>query len=118
MSEFGKGYAYCLGLFLAHAERGKEYKKMQEEIPTLDAVSLWFNAAADHLYELEIPEKLSDEQKTEVSDWRNLCLKYRLNMDSKKLTWTDVNDALDKAKKFLMEWDVICGIPSEKGEYE
>jgi len=29
-SEFGKGLCYCLGLFLAHAERYEAHKKLYE----------------------------------------------------------------------------------------
>jgi len=42
MSEFGRGFAYCLGLFLAHAE--KDYGMVAH-------YDLWFCAATDHLWE-------------------------------------------------------------------
>lgn len=53
-SEFGKGYAYCLGLFLAHAERAGQDQKTYKSIGAEDRwPSMWFNAAADHLYDLQ-----------------------------------------------------------------
>ena len=47
MSEFGKGLCYCIGLFLAHAER---------EVKTERDAGLWFNAASDHLIELQVED--------------------------------------------------------------
>lgn len=111
MSDFGRGYAYCLGLFLAHAERrfpafgGNEH-------------SLWFNGAADHLYDLEIPKILPKKKKKEIEKWRDRCLVLRLCMNGEKCTEKDIFIALEKAKKFLREWDKACDIPSEKGEWE
>ena len=69
-SEFGKGYAYCLGLFLAHEwkmfsdkSKAKEWaEKHPGDIQVYEASS-WFNGAADHLFELEIPAALPDEEK-------------------------------------------------------
>lgn len=46
-SEFGKGFIYNLVLFAAHFERPIH----------LGDYSMWFNAASDHLYEFEVPEK-------------------------------------------------------------
>ena len=100
MSEFGKGLTYCIGLFLAHAERSDEI------------CSLWFNGAADHLYELEIPDNFI--LKKECLEWQEKCLRWRL----KKYTEKDKIWALKQAIKFLLAWDKQNNIPCEKGDYE
>ena len=98
-SDFGKGFTYCIGLFLAHAER-KEYEM------------LWFNGAADHLCELEIPENFV--LKEECKAWQDKCLNWRLeDYTEKDKVW-----AIEQAKEFLREWDKQNNIPVEKGEWE
>lgn len=110
MSEFGTGYAYCLGLFLAHAERISEYRKT-----SIINASLWFNGAADHLHGLEIPNSIPDEKQAEISEWRLKCLHWRLDDSA---TWEDADKALQTAKDLLLAWDLQCGINAEKGEWE
>ena len=105
MSEFGKGFTYCIGLFLAHAER---------EYPVKSALNamLWFNGAADHLFELSIPEKFKFYK--DCKSWENKCLTWRLkNPTEKNKAW-----ALEKARFFLLEWDRQCGIDIKKGDWE
>ena len=100
-SEFGKGFTYCIGLFLAHAER-----KDPEDC------HLWFNGAADHLFKLQIPENFT--LKTECEEWQKKCLHWRLE----KYTEEDKSWALEQAIKFLLEWDKQNNIPCEKGQWE
>ena len=101
MSEFGQGFTYCIGLFLAHAER-KEYELSH----------LWFNGAADHLFELEIPDNFT--LKKECAEWLGKCLHWRLE----EYREDDKVWAIEQAKRFLLEWDKQNNIASEKGEYE
>lgn len=96
MSEFGKGFTYCIGLFLAHTER--------RDPPEF---FLWFNGAADHLYELEIPDNF--KLKKECEEWRKKCLRWRLS----KYTEKDKTWATDQAKSFLLAWDKQNGILTE-----
>jgi len=97
MNDFGKGFTYCIGLFLKHAERNGV---------------LWFYAAADHLFDLQIPENFVLKEECEL--WRNKCLELRL----KKCTEEDKAWAIEQAQKFLMEWDRQNSISVEKGEWE
>lgn len=118
MSEFGKGYAYCLGLFLAHAERVPDmktrYKGLAAERPFM-----WFNAAADHLYELEIPAGYDDERRAEITTWQHNCIKMRMaDMHGLDCTWEAVEAALQDAKDLLREYDNFNGIATEKGDFE
>jgi hypothetical protein len=105
-SEFGKGFTYCIGLFLAHAERTDTDTEKEMSI------RLWFNSAADHLFGLEIPE--SFVLKDECEKWKHSCLTWRLEKYEKQ----DKYWAIDQAKRFLLEWDKQCGILVEKGEWE
>ncbi len=62
-SEFGKGLVICLVKFAEHLARWpgqKElYGQMAEKSPELfnvsGAVEMFFNAASDHLYEMQVP---------------------------------------------------------------
>jgi len=69
MNEFGKGFTYCIGLFLAHAER--KYSAVEAEVDNM----LWFNGAADHLFELEVPDTFP--LKAECLKWKEKCLHLR-----------------------------------------
>ena len=100
-SEFGKGYSYCLGLFLAHAER----KLFVYE--GITDYGLWFNAAGDHLYDFDA--------KTE----RDITFKDRiLYLRLEKATKEDFKWAIREAKDLLMEYDKSNGIEVTKGNYE
>lgn len=118
MSEFGTGYAYCLGLFLAHEARVRNDKEVYKKINSDSGPSMWFNASADHLFELQIPEKLPAEKQKEIAEWQVKCLSFRLFMHDEKCTWDDVSVALQYAKDLLRQWDEFCGIKTEKGEWE
>lgn len=121
-SVFGKGYAYCLGLFIAHewkmlddAQRSKRY----EELPLNPyRASSWFNAAADHLFELQVPTQLPEEKQKQIDTFKKRCLSFRLCMDGQECKWEDAAAALNEAKDLLREWDEFNGIPSIKGSWQ
>lgn len=94
MSDFGKGYAYCLGLFLAHAER--------------EPRTYWFNGAVDHLLEMEV-------LNPRVDLFIKKCLEHRNKMepDEKDVTW-----AIEEAKEILLQWDLDNNIKAERAEYK
>jgi len=100
-SEFGKGFTYCIGLFLAHAEREDHYG------------DLWFNSSADHLFDLRIPEQASYVLKNKISYWQGKCITWRLE----KYTKEDKLWAIQTAKDILREWDGLY-VETEKGNYE
>jgi hypothetical protein len=109
-SEFGKGYAYCLGLFLAHAERGREYPE--------SSAHLWFYGASDHLRELEIPKTLPRAKQGQIESFRNRCVSFGQDMRGEGCTRKDISNALNEAKDLLREWDEFHEIPSQKGQWE
>ena len=100
-SEFGEGFTYNIGLFLAHAERKED-----------SSFNLWFNGAADHLFELKIPNNFI--LKKECEDWQKKCLEWRFD----KYTEENKNWAIGQAKMFLREWDKQNNISVNKGERE
>lgn len=146
MSEFGKGLGYCLGLFLCHAERKELYDdkvckalNLSKEEAEIKNASMWFYAATDHLYDMEIPEKWII--KSEIYEWINkfsftwfkkyYCIVERLNKFrgvcfDNRLTISKINPkvvklrgwAIQEAKDLLMEIDRLNGIDVEKGDFE
>lgn len=122
-SEFGRGYAYCLGLFLAHAERLNEtlktYRQLREDPKTPpglfsdnSAVSIWFYAAADHIFEFAARDKRSKAFKEKV-------LRLRLPMGEQlEATKEDYDWAIAEAKALLLEFDLKHGIKAVKGQWE
>ena|ERR1700760_378119 len=101
MSDFGKGYAYCLGLFLAHAEK-------------ISFGGTWFNGAADHLYDMIIPPNYSETEEEEIEIFKQTCIKWRLE----EYTESDKKWAIQKAKDLLRAYDDKNGVVTEKGKWE
>lgn len=110
-SEFGQGFTYCIGLFLCHAERhyseSEGAKNARKIMSSLHGdYGMWFNAAADHLYDLEIPNNIPDPLRLDIIAWKDRCLHLRLNPASKK----DFESAIKKAKEFLLRIDEHFGV--------
>ena len=81
-SEFGMGFTYCIALFLM------------------------LNAAADHLYEMNVPEDLPHELVVDMKEWSDKCIAQRLAPGTTK---EDAEWAISEAKRFLMEIDKHMG---------
>lgn len=107
-STFGKGLTYCLGLFLSHAERTMENGKPMEAV-------IWFNGAADHLYDMEIPDFLPEKLREEMVSFRGKCIRWRLYDNP---TVADQEWAVAMAKTFLREIDRQMGVDVVKGTFE
>lgn len=104
-SEFGKGFAYNLGLFLAH--ENTNLTKYADE-------SNWFTAAYDHLYELCVdPKYLGDKLAFRVQSFRDFCFDKKNKANQHDKEW-----ALQEARDLLLEWDIALEIPAMKGSYE
>lgn len=111
VSEFGTGFAYCLGLFLCHSER----EEVRGKGGDYHEAHMWFYGAVDHLFELQVPDIFSDEKKAEIQAFRDRCIKYRWGTEA---TWENVTEEIQNAKDFLRQFDEALGIISEKGEWE
>jgi hypothetical protein len=108
-SEFGKGLTYCIGLFLAHAER--------KDIGT-DAET-WFDGASDHLRELDVSVVSSRKLKKEIVEWSRKCLVWGHGFQKPKATDKNKEWAIKEAKRFLLLIDrKLLGIKSVNGEWD
>lgn len=110
MSEFGKGLSYCLGLFLAHAERyetGINYNPVY-----------WFTGAVDHLFDLEV-EQAPKKLKKRIKRFKRKCIRFR-NLFSryKNPTEKDVFWSINEAKELLRLIDKANGINTKKAKYQ
>jgi hypothetical protein len=117
-SEFGKGLTYCLGLFLAHAERFRDQAYMSAL--GKDRMEMWFNAASDHLYDLQIPETLTPELSSRLIEFQSKCLRWGHGFDltdAEKATEADMDWSLKEAKELLLEIDKHFGIPVEEATW-
>ena len=114
-SEFGKGLTYCLGLFLCHAERKRIIP--DEERSDLEA-ELWFNAASDHLYELQIPDNLPELLKERLSKLKAEAIHFGHGFSDPKPKFSDIQRLVNEAKTCLREIDIFFGIPVVKGQWE
>ena len=117
-SEFGKGLTYCLGLFLCHSER--DYGRHGEPVFGSEQrdVEMWFYGAADHLFDLEIPETLPELLHDRLSAFKNLCLTWRLPMDSTPPTAKDKDWAINEAKELLRLVDETLGVATAEAQWK
>jgi hypothetical protein len=112
-SEYGKGFAYCLGLFLAHAERTLYGDKLDGD------ESLWFSSAGDHVFELcTDSEVLGNDLAEQTKSFRKFVLSRRYNYGGTNVPKEDVYEAIRQAKHLLFLWDAAKGVDCVKGEYE
>ncbi len=124
-SEFGKGLAYNLGLFLAHAERFR-FEELAYTLSIRDANVLaeqkarsphiWFNGASDHLYDLRIrdaPTKL----RSRLKDFRAKCLAFGHGCEVKP-TEDNVYWAVKEAKELLLALDNAHGVKTMPAEFD
>ncbi len=124
-SEFGRGLTYCLGLFLAHVEglgnSISNYERLRESNPDLfseeSAVEMWFNGAADHLFELEV-DSGPVELRERLALLQSRCLHWRLSMGGDPATREDAHWAIQEAKDLLRLIDEAHGVPVCKGGWE
>ena len=79
-STFGKGCAYCLGMFLAHENSIQIWEQSETEFGKIYKYSMVIYAAADHLYELKIPDWFPIEIKKRFEIFLDCAFKYRLPM--------------------------------------
>ena len=125
-SEFGKGFVYNLILFSKHWWRHFEwldnYKKMREDGENVglfsdeDALSLWFNGASDHFYELEIPKQWQKKKIGKLAKWiQDKGLYWRHGFE-KKPTQKDFDEMFEKIEELAMEIDKELGIEDIKAD--
>lgn len=128
-SDFGKGLCYCLGLFVAHEAKLysliQENRRLREMHPRDNlftdsyAVSLWFNGAADHLFELQVDSTGAARTRKRLAILQLKCLEWRnLFPANNQPTIQDAEWALQEAKNLLRLIDKANGVETIKGNYE
>lgn len=126
-SEFGKGCTYCLGLFLAHAERSwgppdfdKEQDERMKDMGKVNDYSfsteLWFNGASDHLYDLEIPDNFPVRLKSRLKKLQSKSLYFGHGF-GQDTTNKDKMWAIEEAKELLRLIDNFLGIKTSKAQW-
>ena len=117
-SEFGCGLTYCIGLFLCHAERDYLMTENDVERGIINKPSLWFYAAADHLFDLQIPRFLPKELKERIRKWKSKVIGWRLPMTVEgHSTQEDKIWAINEAKELLRLIDEHFKIKTCKGDF-
>ena len=118
-SGFGQGLCYCLGLFLSHSERSYYLKEDQKEIKEImNKPSLWFNAASDHLYDLQIPQTRPEELKTRLKEFQTKCINWGHGFPMVEATESDMMWSIDEAKRLLILIDEFYGVDTIPGDYQ
>lgn len=108
-SDFGCGLTYCLGLFLAHAERGF----WQD-----GRVEIWFNGASDHLYDLEVPTRLKRSLRKRLKDFRKKVLHWGHGFSAPLPTEADKGWAIEEAKNLLLAIDAASGVKVKEATWK
>ena len=121
-SEFGKGLAYNLGLFIAHQfmfEDGRKevYKEASQKFGRDMWPETWFNGSSDHLYELQVDSAPSHLRKR-LKEFGDKCLHWGHGFSEPYPTEKDVNWAIQEAKALLMELDKSNKIDVIKAEWD
>lgn len=119
-SDFGKGFTYCLGLFLAHERELCREEEITQKNPQLNYTHVLYGAC-DHLFDLVTPDSLSQELKDRTNILKDKGLEWRLPF---KFTPTVeeqravARELFSEAKSILLAYDLELGTPAIKGDYE
>jgi hypothetical protein len=106
-SEFGRGFAYPLALFIAH-----ERMHVIDD-PELMSWGLWFNAAGDHLFEFEpkaAPTNSLVERAGKLKD-------YVMQLRYGKATREHRDYAVAEAKAIMLELDLAHGVDAAEAAW-
>lgn len=103
-SDYGKGFTYCIGLFLSHEWQ----KKPQRDNGSPGAVAGWFFGASDHLQGLDTSCIINAPHlKKDIDDWQAKIMRWVDEYDSCEPTNDDIEWAIETGKEFLLRVDKI-----------
>ena len=89
-----------------------------EKFPLLFGADLWFNAASDHLYDLQV-DSAPENLRSRLKEFQSKCLRWGHGFDPEfEATDKDKNWAIQEAKDLLRLIDTENNIPTTKGEWE
>lgn len=125
-SEFGKGLVICLVKFAEHRATWpgtkKSYDTMREKSPDLfsesSAVEAHFNAATDHLYEIEVPKAWKSKKLgRKVKQLQDFGLEIGHGFTDKKWTEADITKAYTLCQEIAILIDKELGLEAEVGRW-
>ena len=111
-SEFGKGFIYNLILFSKHWLMFEDSLKKE-----LVDYSLWFNAASDHFYELEVPEQWQKKKICKLAKWLQDRILYLGHGFKEKATKKDYQEVFAKIEELSLLIDKELGLKPCKADY-
>ena len=127
-SEFGMGCVYCLVLFTKHysrlhseLEHAKEMRKKHGDYWSDNhAVHMWFNAASDHLYDLQIPQywkkKKLGKLLKELQD-KSIDIGHGLGLMQDYTTPKEAEKIIDLVDEIAILIDKELGVKSVKAQF-
>lgn len=115
-SEFGKGLVTCLVKFAEHSGRWLEFRDSM--VKESMAVTMHFNGASDHLYEIEVPDKYKGTAiETKVDKLKHDALRIGHGFTGETWTQEDVFRLHDLAIEIAMLIDTDFGLEPDKGQW-
>ena len=113
-SEFGKGLVICLVKFAEHAERENHWKDSVADESW--GVQMFFNAASDHLYEIEVPARWQGTPiGTKVKELQDFGLMIGHGSTGRKHTKGDIDKAVEMCREIAMLIDCELGLEPDVG---
>ena len=125
-SEFGKGLVICLVKFAEHSMKLQSdielYRELHKMSPDLfddsHAVTIHFNGASDHLYEIEVPKKWKNtEIGIKVKELQEKGLEIGHGFTCKNYTFEDAKYLYNLCQDIALLIDKDLGLNPEKGEW-
>ncbi len=109
-SEFGKGFVYNLFLFAKHHDRELV------EINGRKDYGLWFNGAADHFFDLQIPKQFKGTEVGHIALWlQTTGIEYRLNFGH--ITEEQFTEFFNKCEELMILIDKELGLKPVKADW-
>ena len=118
-SEFGKGLVICLVKFAEHLADYRHWVELNETVTHAnDAEEMYFNAASDHLYEIQVPKSLKHtELARKVKELQDMALEIGLGFTGKKYSNKDVEHAMKLTHEIALLVDKQLGLNAEEGQW-
>lgn len=119
MSEFGKGFVYCLVNFAKHFDSAFRRNIPTDIMRESEQLSLWINGASDHLYELEYPKDCPQEIKDKCDEMRSIALEYghgnKMMIGMSKTVYKDLRNKLNEICLLVDKW---LEVENEVADYD
>lgn len=120
-STYGKGFVYNLFLFAKHWERYRNINtRLSGSLRESGWVTTWFNGAADHLFELQIPPRWKKHEiGKRIGKIQHKGISHRMFLDTGgiELSWEYLDDFFDEIENVLLLIDKELGLEPEKAEF-